>query len=76
MQWQVAIPYRRFGTNYRHIVKGKEVRMGPIGGTETSVLYYHSTLRNTWQESRSHVLSGESMTSRTKLSSKHNSKVV
>jgi hypothetical protein len=38
--------------------------MGPIGCSETSVQYYHSTLRNVSGERRSHLIRGGSLKSR------------
>jgi len=51
------------------IFKGQEIRiswplnMGQIGCPETSAMKYHSTLRNTSEESRYHLLCGESLKS-------------
>jgi hypothetical protein len=43
------------------------LKMGPIGCLETSVQNYHSTLRNTPEERRSHLNRGGSLKSRQNL---------
>jgi hypothetical protein len=39
------------------VKKSKTLKMGPIGCPETSVLKYHSVLRNIPEERRSHISS-------------------
>jgi hypothetical protein len=51
----VLIAYGQFGTTYRSI---GPLKMGPIGCPETSVRNYHYSLRNSLEESSSHLLRG------------------
>jgi hypothetical protein len=52
----VTVPYRRFGTSYRAYLQGStlkmetNLKMGPKGLTETSILNYHYSLRNNPEE--------------------------
>ena len=55
---RVVIPYRRFGTTFRSHLRG-----GPIIRPETSVRNYHSRLRKTPEECRSHLSLGGSLKS-------------
>ena len=56
----MVIPYRRFGTTYLSHPQGSEVslRMGAIGGPETSVRNYYYSLRNSPEERSSNLLRG------------------
>jgi hypothetical protein len=66
-QRRVVIPYSRFRTTYRSSEAGVlhwtswPLKMGPIRCPETSVKGYHSTLRNTPEERRSHQHRGGSL---------------
>ena len=61
----VAIPYRRFGTNYRsHFWNSWLSKMGQIGFPETSVRNYRCTLSNIPEEQGFHLLRGGSLKSR------------
>jgi hypothetical protein len=61
-QRRMVILYRSLGTTYRSHRQGSctswPLKMGPIYCPETSVKDYHSTLRNTPEERRSHQYRG------------------
>ena len=72
----MVVSGRRFGTTYRsHLPRSSSpknaffltawpLKMGPIDCPETSVRYYHSTLRKIPKERRSHLHLGGSLKSR------------
>jgi len=66
-QRKIVVSYRRFGTTYRSRLQGSRIQTGPICCPETSVRYYHSSLRNNPEERSSHLLSGTSLKSATSI---------